>query len=248
MSERTADLARALRAAAAAVRSAQAVLVLSGAGMGVDSGLGTFRGASAGIWPPMQAMGLTLPAMSNPEWFQSDPPLAWAFWAARFRAYTQATPHAGYATLARWGAARPLGFFSVTSNIDGHWLRTAGVREGRDLWEIHGALTHLQCVVDDGRVWPADAAAIGALDVPHWEPVVGQRLEVLPRGASGSAWVPATVAAADGSLVGEDGAALAVTAARLCSSAPGAGGGGCAAAATALQQQRDLFRVRVSAE
>jgi hypothetical protein len=112
---------------------------------------------------------------------------------------------------------------------------------------MHGALTHLQCVADDGRVWPADAAAIGALDVPHWEPVVGQRLEVLPRGASSGGWVPATVAAADGSLVGEDGAPLAVTAARL--PAPAAREGGCAAAgATAAPAARDLFRACASAE
>ena len=51
----------------------------------------------------------------------------------------------------------------VTSNIDGHWGR---VLEPPRVYECHGAVTRLQCVADDGRVWPTDPAAIAALDVP----------------------------------------------------------------------------------
>lgn len=36
--------------AAEAVASADALLITTGAGMGVDSGLGTFRGRNAGVW------------------------------------------------------------------------------------------------------------------------------------------------------------------------------------------------------
>ena len=33
--------------------------------------------------------------------------------------------------LAEWGSSKPLGLFSVTSNIDGHWQRTQGVGQER---------------------------------------------------------------------------------------------------------------------
>ena len=41
-------LERSLDRAAQAIRSADALIVFTGAGMGVDSGLGTYRGANAG--------------------------------------------------------------------------------------------------------------------------------------------------------------------------------------------------------
>ena len=52
--------------------------------MGVDSGLGTFRGINAASWQPLKAMGMEFPRMSTPRWFHNDPQLAWAFWTWRF--------------------------------------------------------------------------------------------------------------------------------------------------------------------
>ncbi len=45
--------------------------------MGVDSGLGTYRGRNAGVWPPLQTLGLTFPDMSTPSHFDDDPFFAW---------------------------------------------------------------------------------------------------------------------------------------------------------------------------
>lgn len=42
-----------LAAAARLIADADALLICTGAGMGVASGYGTFRGASAGVWPPL---------------------------------------------------------------------------------------------------------------------------------------------------------------------------------------------------
>ena len=57
-------------------------LRLSGAGMGVDSGLPDFRGQH-GFWrayPAIAGLGLSFEEMANPAWFKRDPHLAWAFY------------------------------------------------------------------------------------------------------------------------------------------------------------------------
>lgn len=128
--------------AAAAIRMADALLITTGAGMGVDSGLGTFRGVAAGVWPPLKAMQLDFSKMSRPHWFEMDPRLAWAFWKYRYEAYTKSTPHQGYKIASQWGSSKKLGFFSVTSNIDGHWERTQGVAEAR-VYEVHGTVKYM---------------------------------------------------------------------------------------------------------
>ncbi|CAF1665901.1 unnamed protein product, partial [Didymodactylos carnosus] len=53
--------------AAELILSCDAILFTSGAGMGVGSGLGTFRGIAAGVWPPLQQHPeLDFTDMSNP--------------------------------------------------------------------------------------------------------------------------------------------------------------------------------------
>ena len=43
---------------------------MTGAGMGVDSGLGTFRGRNAGVWPPLKDLGMDFTEMSTPSHFE----------------------------------------------------------------------------------------------------------------------------------------------------------------------------------
>lgn len=43
------------------------MVVCSGAGMGADSGLGTFRGVNAGIWPPLAKKNICFTDISNPR-------------------------------------------------------------------------------------------------------------------------------------------------------------------------------------
>src|SRR3954464_8610293 len=69
------------RIAANAIRSADAILIGAGAGMGVDSGLPDFRG-SEGFWkayPPLKKLGLSFSRIANPYWFRQDPEQAWGF-------------------------------------------------------------------------------------------------------------------------------------------------------------------------
>ena len=119
----------ALDAAASAIAKADAMIIGSGAGLGVDSGLGTFRGRNAGVWQPLKAMWRDFSEMVSPSCFDEDARRAWAFWKFRHDNYTSSAPHEGYKLIAEWGASMPRGFFSVTSNIDGHWARTIGAEK-----------------------------------------------------------------------------------------------------------------------
>ncbi len=61
--------------AAEAVKSAKAMIVTSGAGMGVDSGLPDFRG-DQGFWnayPMYQHLGISFIDAANPANFEDDP-------------------------------------------------------------------------------------------------------------------------------------------------------------------------------
>ena len=62
----------AISAAAAVIRNADAILVTTGAGMGVDSGLGTFRGRNAGVWAPLKALDRDFSELSCPDVFEED--------------------------------------------------------------------------------------------------------------------------------------------------------------------------------
>src|SRR3954447_9235165 len=111
MNEKPHDLEAAFLAAAEAIRTADALLIGAGAGMGVDSGLPDFRG-DAGFWkayPPFR--GRQFAEMSNPHWFRADPELAWGFFGHRLHLYRDAVPHAGFAILRRWAERMPHGAF-----------------------------------------------------------------------------------------------------------------------------------------
>jgi NAD-dependent SIR2 family protein deacetylase len=143
--------------AAAAVSEAEALLITTGAGMGVDSGLPDFRG-NQGFWkayPPLERLGISFVDMANPGWFSRDPELAWGFYGHRLNLYRETTPHAGFEILKRWSDRLPHGSFVFTSNVDGHFQLT-----GFDLErviECHGSLAHLQCATPCGHeIWSAE--------------------------------------------------------------------------------------------
>ena len=103
----------ALEAAADRLRSAHALLITAGAGMGVDSGLPDFRG-STGFWrayPAYQKLGLEFEELANPRWFHRDPQLAWGFYGHRLNLYRRTQPHAGFGILRRLADAMPRGAY-----------------------------------------------------------------------------------------------------------------------------------------
>ncbi|MDQ1337792.1 MAG: hypothetical protein QG617_759 [Campylobacterota bacterium] len=71
------------------IEKCDAVLILAGAGMGIESGLPDFRG-NEGFWKAYsiaKQRKLSFEELANPEWFKSEPSLAWAFYGHRLNIY-----------------------------------------------------------------------------------------------------------------------------------------------------------------
>ena len=154
--------------AAELILHCEAILFTSGAGMGVSSGLGTFRGIAAGVWPPLlKHPELDFTDMSNPQWFEkpqgnshqhNTANFGYAFWAYRYKAYSSAAPHIGYEIAKKWSELKNVkSSFSFTSNIDGHWLK-AGWNKSAFV-ECHGSVHYMQCVANcKNRIWDTNNA------------------------------------------------------------------------------------------
>ncbi|MDQ5879002.1 MAG: hypothetical protein QG638_1736 [Pseudomonadota bacterium] len=150
----------ALARAASLLEQADGLLITTGAGMGVDSGLPDFRGTQ-GFWrayPALAKARLSFEEIANPQHFRDDPRLAWGFYGHRLRLYRETVPHAGYATLQRLAARMHDGCFVFTSNVDGQFQK-AGF-DVRHICEVHGSIHHLQCsepcASQVPAIWPAD--------------------------------------------------------------------------------------------
>jgi len=167
------DLPETFRAAAHALRSAQALVITAGAGMGVDSGLPDFRG-DQGFWnayPMYERLGLSFVDAANPGHFERDPAFGWGFYGHRTNLYRQTVPHRGFQLLLDWAERFDLDTFVVTSNVDGQFQK-AGFREDQIL-EVHGSIHHLQCLTpcshaiwDNREEIPVDADTMRARNIP----------------------------------------------------------------------------------
>jgi NAD-dependent SIR2 family protein deacetylase len=117
---------------------ADGILLLTGAGMGVDGGIPDFRGKT-GIWTEEKGIFLKY---STGDAFHLYPLEAWNFYISRFLKYKGMDPHRGYYDLLN---LIDIGhdIFSVTSNVDGHFKRSGYDTE--KLYEIHGNLEWVQC-------------------------------------------------------------------------------------------------------
>ncbi len=131
--------------AANAIRSCSAIVIATGAGMGVDSGLPDFRG-DEGFWkayPPFRKLGLSFVDLADPRWFADNPAQAWGFYGHRLELYRKTKPHAGYQILKQWADSKAYGCFSFTSNVDCHF-ELSGFDTDR-IVECHGSFSQLQC-------------------------------------------------------------------------------------------------------
>ncbi len=160
--------------AAESIRNAQAVIVTSGAGMGVDSGLPDFRG-NQGFWnayPMYERLGINFIGAANPANFEGDPSFGWGFYGHRTNLYRETEPHRGFQMLQDWAAEFNQDSFVVTSNVDGQFQK-AGYREDQIL-EVHGSINHLQClspcchdIWSNDETVPVDFETMRALNVPQ---------------------------------------------------------------------------------
>ncbi len=130
------------------VAAARSAVVLTGAGVSEESGLGTFRGPG-GLWEEFRPEEL-----ATPEAFARHPGRVWSWYAARHRVMAVAAPNAAHRALVRWPALFP-SFLLVTQNIDRLHQR-AGSPE---VVELHGTLMEARCARCGARRSMAEAVA-----------------------------------------------------------------------------------------
>lgn len=125
---------------------APAIVVLTGAGISAESGLGTFRDAG-GIWARFDPMRL-----ATPEGFAADPAAVHAFYNARRSEARAAAPNAAHHALARLETDRPGEVLIVTQNVDDLHERAGS----RAVIHMHGELARARCALCGAR-WAAPA-------------------------------------------------------------------------------------------
>lgn len=140
---------------------ARRIVVLTGAGMGLASGIPTFRGTD-----PDAVWARDVTELGTRRYFEFDPAGSWRWYRARFGALARAEPNPGHhalVALERWARASGRDFLLVTQNID-----TLHRRAGSEhLVEVHGRADRLRCSARGC----ANAAPLGSIDAAavSWE-------------------------------------------------------------------------------
>jgi NAD-dependent deacetylase len=124
---------------------ADTIVILTGAGISAESGLGTFRDTD-GLWSKVR-----IEDVATPEAFARDPARVQEFYNMRRAQAAGAAPNPAHHALARLQRDHPGRVVIVTQNVDG--LHEAA---GASVLHMHGALDRALCAACDHR-WPAPA-------------------------------------------------------------------------------------------
>lgn len=118
-----------------ALKSANVVSVLTGAGVSAESGVPTFRD-KGGIWEKFRPEQL-----ANFEAFMSDPDFVWSWYQHRREIMREVKPNPGHYALA--GMEKLFGEFNlITQNIDNLHFRAGSTR----VTELHGNIERNYCI------------------------------------------------------------------------------------------------------
>ena len=120
------------------------IVILTGAGVSAESGLGTFRDVD-GLWTKF-----SLEDVATPEGYAKDPRLVHDFYNARRENCLGAAPNAAHEALARLEAEFPGRVSIVTQNIDDLHERGGST----SVLHMHGELLRALCATCDHR-WDA---------------------------------------------------------------------------------------------
>jgi NAD-dependent deacetylase len=113
---------------------ADAVAILTGAGISAESGVPTFRG-DGGLWREHKPEDL-----ATPEAFARDPKLVWEWYDWRRGLIAQAAPNAAHRALVQLETRKPR-FTLITQNVDGlHDLAGNG-----KILKLHGDIWRMRC-------------------------------------------------------------------------------------------------------
>ncbi|WP_430397349.1 Sir2 family NAD+-dependent deacetylase [Ferrovibrio sp.] len=113
----------------------RSLVILTGAGISAESGLGTFRDKD-GLWTKYD-----LRDVATPEGFERNPALVHDFYNARRRNLIEAAPNPAHAALAALERAWPGDFLLVTQNVDDLHERAGSTK----LLHMHGELLKIRC-------------------------------------------------------------------------------------------------------
>ena len=122
------------------------IVILTGAGISAESGLGTFRDKD-GLWAQH-----AIEDVATPEGFARNPALVHAFYNARRAQAAKALPNAAHFALARLEAEFDGQVLTITQNVDG-LHESAG---SRSVIHMHGELAKALCHICAHR-WTAPA-------------------------------------------------------------------------------------------
>ena len=122
------------------------IVILTGAGISAESGLGTFRD-EGGLWAQHR-----IEDVATPEGFARDPGLVQRFYNARRVQAAGARPNAAHAALARLQAEWPGEVVIVTQNVDDLHEKSGAT----GVLHMHGRLDSALCA-SCGHRWPAPA-------------------------------------------------------------------------------------------
>lgn len=122
--------------AAAETRAARpSIVILTGAGISAESGLGTFRDKD-GLWSQYD-----LEDVATPQGFERNPVLVHDFYNARRRNLMDSQPNAAHAALGELQRRRPGLSLIVTQNVDDLHERGGAT----DVLHMHGELLKAHC-------------------------------------------------------------------------------------------------------
>lgn len=122
-----------------ALRQAERVTVLTGAGVSAESGVPTFRDAQTGFWAQFNPQEL-----ATPDAFRQNPKLVWEWYTWRRELIGAAAPNPAHEALAKMEHKIPR-FTLVTQNID-DLHRIAGSQR---VIELHGNIQRSKCLEEE---------------------------------------------------------------------------------------------------
>ncbi|MFW3164854.1 NAD-dependent deacylase [Pseudomonas syringae pv. syringae] len=126
----------ATNALAQQLRTAQHVVVFTGAGASAESGIPTFRDALTGLWERFDPGQL-----ATSEAFRADPSLCWGWYEWRRHKVLRAQPNEGHFAIAELANHVPR-LTVVTQNVDDLHERAGS----RDVIHLHGSLHSPRCI------------------------------------------------------------------------------------------------------
>ena len=120
-----------------ALKGAEKIVFVTGAGISQESGIPTFRGKD-GLWRNYDAMQL-----ATIDAFYDNPKLVWEWYSERRANIFQAKPNPGHDAISE--LEKQCKCVILTQNIDGLHQRAGS----SDVHELHGSIVRIKCTVCD---------------------------------------------------------------------------------------------------